>query len=353
VKSYICELLAKIDLNVKFFEAPIISSKYIELSDETAEVRINNKKLYIRSTISIPYEFIPQHKDIKDKVIGFFEYAIIHRAERDEDLIPCIRHRLFTVPLLHMISRDLEELMKKYLEINDIIMKEPIKYGQKYFIKITLSSKTLDNMKKLIDTLARKRDSPILLEVLEGYGDKQIMNIGYYILDHNSKPVKIASVMLETCPDIYILHVAPIGSIERYLYMIFDSTAKLHREGKTPYLPLWLSPIQVRLIPIKQEYLEYTIKIAEKLLSHGIRVDVDDRWIGLGKRIRDAGKEWIPYIIVIGEREIKSNTLNIRIRRTNDQMVMDINEFINYLKSELKGYPRIRQLYPLMVSKRI
>jgi len=79
---------------------------------------------------------------------------------------------------------------------------------------------------------------------------------------------------------------------------------------------------------------------------------VDDRWESLGKRIREAGREWIPYIVVVGEREEKTNTVNVRIRRTNDQKAMTIDELIKMIEEETKEYPKRMQTLPLLVSQR-
>lgn len=98
--------------------------------------------------------------------------------------------------------------------------------------------------------------------------------------------------------------------------------------------------------------MEYAEKVAEELEKHGFRIDIDDRSESLGKKIRDAGREWIPYIVVIGEREIKSNTLNVRIRRTNDQKVMSLDELIRLLEEETKGYPRVPLTMPKYLSQR-
>jgi len=143
-----------------------------------------------------------------------------------------------------------------------------------------------------------------------------------------------------------------IGSIERYLYMVFDTIAQNEARGIPPTLPTWLSPIQVRIIPIKQEHLDYAYKIAKEFMKYGIRVDIDDREESLGKKIRDAGIEWIPYIVVIGDREVNTNTLNVRIRKSGIQKVMRLEELLDILRKDLEGYPLISSALPLTLSKR-
>ena len=86
--------------------------------------------------------------------------------------------------------------------------------------------------------------------------------------------------------------------------------------------------------------------------SHGIRVDVDDREESLGRRIRDAGREWIPYIGVVGDREVKTGTVNVTIRRGNERRVMKPEELLKVVEEELRGYPRVERATPLLLSKR-
>ena len=111
-----------------------------------------------------------------------------------------------------------------------------------------------------------------------------------------------------------ILHNSPSGAIERVIYALLEKAATAQKEGKTPTLPTWLSPTQVRVLPVSHEYLQHCEKLVEQLEAEQIRVDLDDRDETLGKRIREAETEWTPYIIVMGEKEVKSNRLSVRDR---------------------------------------
>ena len=98
-----------------------------------------------------------------------------------------------------------------------------------------------------------------------------------------------------------ILHNSPSGAIERIMYVLLEKSAKDAKEGRKPSLPLWLAPTQVRIIPLTDEFLDFSKDLSKKLSQKNIRVDIDDRNDSIGKRIRDAEKEWIRYILVIGE----------------------------------------------------
>jgi threonyl-tRNA synthetase len=87
-------------------------------------------------------------------------------------------------------------------------------------------------------------------------------------------------------------------------------------EGKVPMLPVWLSPTQVRIIPISEKHLAFAEEISKKL---DCRVDIDDRDLSIGKKVREAGREWISYVVVIGDKELEDGTINVTIRAESEE----------------------------------
>ena len=136
-----------------------------------------------------------------------------------------------------------------------------------------------------------------------------------------------------------MLHASISGAIERNLYALLETAYMESKKGKKPMLPLWLSPTQVRVLPVGEEQLSYSLKVLQELEQSGIRVDIDDRDLRLGKKIRDAEKDWVPYIIVIGEDEIKNSNINIRSREDPSQKNTTVEEFKNSFLELVKGKP--------------
>jgi len=131
------------------------------------------------------------------------------------------------------------------------------------------------------------------------------------------------------------LHNSPSGAIERCVYALLEKAFKEQQKGKPPMLPLWLSPTQVRLIPLSEEFLVKVEEIADEIGKCDIRVDVDDRASTLQKRIREAETEWVPYVAVVGKREVESGMLSIRNRQTGGKMEnMSLNELITKIRDE-------------------
>lgn len=149
-----------------------------------------------------------------------------------------------------------------------------------------------------------------------------------------------------------ILHNSPSGAVERVIYVLLEKAAKDQREGRKPGLPLWLAPTQVRIIPVKPEFLDYCEKLAEKISQNDIRVDLDDRNESVGKSIRDAETDWIRYIIVIGEKEVSATKLSIRDRKTGTVKELAVDELVKEIKEETKDMPFLRMNMSRYVSKR-
>jgi len=149
-----------------------------------------------------------------------------------------------------------------------------------------------------------------------------------------------------------ILHNSPCGAIERVIYSLLEKEAKHAKEGKKPQLPLWLSPTQVRIVPLKENFLDFSKNLASKISQNNVRVDIDDRNESIGKRIREAEKEWIRYILVIGEKEVNSENLSVRDRQTSETKELSLQNFIDEIKNQIKDKPFSKLNLPIYLSQR-
>jgi threonyl-tRNA synthetase len=150
-----------------------------------------------------------------------------------------------------------------------------------------------------------------------------------------------------------ILHCSPSGAIERDIYALLEKAYREQMTGKAPMLPLWLSPTQVRLIPISDKFLDKVEQLAQQIASHCIRADIDDSASTLQKKIREAEQEWIPYIIVVGEKEIESGTLSVRDReQKGKQENMTADQLITKVSEKIAGKPYKPLPLPMYLSKR-
>ncbi len=135
----------------------------------------------------------------------------------------------------------------------------------------------------------------------------------------NEKGEKTAPVMV---------HRAILGSYERFLVLLIE-----HFAGA---FPLWLSPVQVTVLPISEKFKKYAHKIKDQLLEENLRVEVDDSDESLGKRIREAEKQKIPYMLVVGEKEEKEKTVSVRARGQREQRTVSAKDFISQIKKQIE-----------------
>lgn len=126
-----------------------------------------------------------------------------------------------------------------------------------------------------------------------------------------------------------VIHRAILGSSDRFISFLLEET-----KG---FLPLWLAPVQVRLLPISDKFIEYTKNIEEELIKNGIRVEVDDRQEKIGYKIREAQLKKTPYMLIIGEKEQEAQAVGVRKRKQGDIGQMPVNEFVKMIKEEIEN----------------
>lgn len=127
-----------------------------------------------------------------------------------------------------------------------------------------------------------------------------------------------------------VLHRAIFGSIDRFIAYYLEET-----KGA---LPTWLAPVQVKILPITDKQLEYAKEVYSKMLEKGIRVELDSRQEKLGYKIREAQMSKVPYILVIGDKEIEANAVGVRARSEGDIGQISVEEFINRIEDEIEYY---------------
>ncbi|NPA96230.1 MAG: threonine--tRNA ligase [Crenarchaeota archaeon] len=346
--------------------------KHAELFGERMyEVRMGSDRFVLRfaachQQFSILRDWVLSYRDLP---MGMFEVADSYRYEQRGEIVLGFRVRKFHMPDLHILTKSLEEAAEIVLsKVMPAIHREAAKLGRRYVAIYNVTQDFLENHRETLRKFVEREGRPVLLAVYPAGIYYWVINVEYTIVDEMGRPREIATWQIdvgnarrfgiryrdsdgsERYP--VIIHTALIGSVERYIYMVFDTAAHAEKSGSAPTLPTWLAPIQVRIIPVSRDHLSYAESIARELLSRGIRVDIDDREESLGRKIRDAGVEWVPYVVVVGDREVKTGTLNVRIRSSGVQRSMTLNELVELLEKDLEGYPRVEQSLPIKMSSR-
>ncbi len=149
-----------------------------------------------------------------------------------------------------------------------------------------------------------------------------------------------------------ILHNSPSGAIERCIYALLEKSRRMQNEGKRPHLPFWVSPIQLRIVPVSSKHLQAAVKLAENLGLENIRADVDDREESVNKKVRESEKEWIRFVVIYGDREAEGGVLSIRDRETGKISSMKAEDLVIDCHKISGRMPFIPSSLPLLLSKR-
>jgi len=296
-----------------------------------------------------------------------YELSHSFRLEKRGECVGLRRLRGFTMPDIHCFCADLEQgkeefanLLKKYMrlvksmEIDCVIALRAV---ESFF---------LEN-RDWFSSLARDVGEPLLIEVLPAMKHYWVVKEEHQFIDSLGGNAQLCTVQLDvedserygikfvdrdgSKKGCIIVH-SSMGSIERWIYALLEQAEKNKALGKPPMLPLWLSPVQVRVVPVSSEYLEEALRIAGEIEKAEIRVDVDDREESVPRKIRDAEVEWIPFIVVVGEKEVKEGILSVRIRERREAVAMRLDELVELISKECADKPKAKLWLPKRLSLR-
>lgn len=152
------------------------------------------------------------------------------------------------------------------------------------------------------------------------------------------------------CP--VIVHASSFGSIERALCAILENIAIDAGKGRRPMFPDWLAPTHVRIIPVSKGHLDRAGHICEQISGQKIRIDIDDRSETLGKRIRDAEREWVPYVGVVGDKEAASGQISVRVRGEGRVEEFGVDAVVDTILQSVGDMPYRRLSLPVLMSHR-
>ncbi|MCS7144386.1 MAG: threonine--tRNA ligase [Archaeoglobaceae archaeon] len=311
------------------------------------------------------------YKNLPLKIYELTRYSF--RKEQRGELVGLRRLRAFTMPDMHTIVKDMAQAMEEFLKQYKLAVEVLSDIGIKpedYEVAIRITRDFYEENKEFVKKIAEVLQKPILLEMWDHRFFYFVLKFEFNFVDSLDKASALSTVQIDvenaerygiTFVDSdgsrktpLILHCSASGAIERVLYALLEKAKFMLDEKKLPMLPVWLSPTQVRVIPVSEKYLEKAIEIANSLNA---RVDIDDRNETLNKKIRDANTEWIPYIVVIGEKEIQEGKLTVTVRSESTlekqkKIQVTVGELNNLLRKEVEGKPFLPLPLPKMLSMR-
>ena len=288
-------------------------------------------------------------RSYRDLPLRMGELGLVHRHEKSGQLHGLMRVRCFTQDDAHifMMPEQIREEIKGVAKLIDEVYQL---FGFKYHVE--LSTRPEDSMgsdedwEMATDALRGALDDLGLNYVVnEGDGAFYGPKIDFHLEDSIGRTWQCGTIQLDfqlplrfNCEYVgadgekhrpIMIHRVAFGSIERFIGILIE-----HFAGA---FPTWLAPVQVKVLPISDKYMDYAEKVVNELKESGIRVEIDTRAEKIGYKIREARLQKIPYMLVVGAKEEEEGKVSVRSRFLGDEGAKDLGEFITSIKAEIKS----------------
>ena len=310
----------------------------------------------IQHDMQISYHHLPC------KLYELTHYAF--RREQSGELAGLKRLRTFTMPDLHTLAKDVEQAKEEFLQQTDLAIQCMEGFGLDFEVAIRFVRDFADQDRSFVEKLASRCGRPALVELWDERFFYFVAKLEFNFIDALDKAACLSTVQIdventERFDITYVdkngekkhpllLHASISGSIDRILYAMLETQAMRMTKGQKPVFPFWLAPIQLRLIPVSEKFDAPCKQVLEKV---PYRIDYDDRDITMGRKIRDAEREWVPYILVLGAKEVAEQCLNVRTR-DGAQRKMAIAELLAEIEPQMKEKPFLVLPLPQCLSQR-
>lgn len=319
-------------------------------------MELDGNKYYLKA-MNCPHHhkiFDAEQKSYKDLPYRLAEYGTCYRYEQSGELFGLMRVRCLHMNDAHIYCTK-EQFAQEFKAVNDMYLKyfeifgidkyvmrlslhEPSKLGQKYINEPELWLET----EQMVRQVLIESGTPFVEVQDEGafYGPKIDVQIWSAIgreftLATNQvdfaqgRRFNLSYTNKDNAPEVpLIIHRAPLGTHERFIGFLLE-----HYAGK---FPVWLAPLQVKVLPISDKFMDYAQLVQKKLKKAGVRVEIDDRQEKIGKKIRDTELLRVPYMLVVGEKEMNENKLSVRRQGKGDMGSQDIDAFIDMISDEIE-----------------
>ena len=358
------------------FNHPILANYLNRFPARQYVVKSDDKDFFLRFSACFGQFLMTKDAQISYKNLPFKIYELTRysfRREKSGELVGLRRLRAFTMPDVHAMCSDMEQVKKEFVVRFDLcknILKDCGLEDKEYEMAIRFTKEFYDENKDFINNLIKHHGKPVLVEILDKRFFYFILKYEFNFIDNIDKASALSTDQIDienaerygiTYVDKsdkkqypIILHCSPSGAIERVIYALLEKAYTASNEGKNPTLPTWLYPVQVRLCPVNDDYIEYCENLMKELERNEIRVDIDDRVERIEKKVRDAEMEWIPFIVVVGKKEKESKKLAVRVRKIDKSEIENISliDLIEKIKKLTCEYPFKALSIPKYLTKR-
>jgi len=382
LESYVLERAA--DMGAMEVETPIMYDmnhptlkKYLDrFPARQYSIEAEKRSFFLRfaacfGQFLMSHDMTLSYRSLPLKMIEMTRYSF--RREQRGELVGLRRLRAFTMPDMHTFCADMAEAtaeFEKQYETSISVLAEAGLDLDDYEVAIRFTREFYEENREFVERLVGIVNKPVLIEMWDERFFYFVLKFEFNFVDALDKASALSTVQIDVeNADRYeidyadaagalrrpvILHCSPSGAIERLMFALLEKAHRVSVEGKVPMLATWISPTQVRVIPVAERHLARALEVAEAI---GFRTDVDDRDETVGKKIRDAGREWIPYVAVIGDQELESGKIAVTVRAESQpkkpyKVEMTPEELKVRIGSETAGKPWKRLPLPVKLSER-
>ena len=327
------------------------------LMAEDAEAAANEQG-FVMKPMNCPFHiqiYKSELRSYRELPMRLAEFGTVYRYEKSGELGGLTRVRGFTVDDSHLFVTP-EQLDAEFLSVVDLIL-SVFKSLQLKNFKARLSFRDPENLEKYIGSdeawekaqgAIRRAVETLGMNYFEGIGEAAFYGpkLDFIFQDVLDREWQLGTVQVDyNLPERFdleyvaedgtrkrpvMIHRAPFGSLERLIGILIEQYA-----GD---FPLWLAPIQVRLLPVSNEFLPFAKEVVAKMKMLGIRAEADESSERLGKLVRNAEKDKIPVMGVVGEKEVEANSLNIRTRASGELGAISVDEVMVRLQAAISSY---------------
>lgn len=293
-------------------------------------------------------------RSYKDLPLRFAEFGTVYRYEQSGELHGLTRVRGFTQDDAHLFVRP-DQLKDEFCKVIDIVLYifKTLKF-ENYTAQVSLRDKvnrdkyigSEENWEKAENAIIEAAQEKGLNTVVE-YGEAAFYGpkLDFMVKDAIGRKWQLGTIQVDyNLPERFdleytgaddkkyrpiMIHRAPFGSMERFVAVLLE-----HTGGR---LPLWLAPDQVAVLPVSEKYNDFAKKVCDLLNNSDIRASIDDRNETIGKKIRENELKRMPFQLIVGEKEVSSNSVSVRKQGGEDLGAMEVEKFIAYIREEIQA----------------
>jgi threonyl-tRNA synthetase len=311
-------------------------------------------------------DYTISYKQLPLKMYELTRYSF--RREQSGELCGLKRLRAFTMPDMHTFCRDLAQARDEFSSQFDACTQWQEMLEIPIETVFRAQTDFFNDNREWYVKMTQRLGKPVLVELFNERYAYFITKFEHNFIDGAAKAAGLSTVQIDVeNAENYdlsfvdednsrkrppILHTSISGAVERVIYAILEREAMRAAKGQVPQFPMWLAPTQVRLVPISEKQNAACEKILAELQKKNVRADFDDRAESMQKKVREAEQEWVPLVCVVGDKEVQSGKLAVRVRGKPKQEMLSADEVAEFVRNACEGKLFEKLNLPARLSKR-